>query len=85
MLENNSQIIGENFIASLPFPKKKWFFNLSKNALKARQEQLCEFLMGVISIHPQPLEIGIFVTNRLPCNSKNYFFFSQFFFFSCFS
>lgn len=43
---------------SLTFPKKNWLFNLSKPALKNRQDLLNQYLSEIIAITPQILEIG---------------------------
>lgn len=47
-------------LASIEFPKKKWFFNLSKSAITDRQVVLNAYLRGVIAADPQPLELAIF-------------------------
>ena len=41
-----------------PFPKKKWFFNLTKTALKKRQTELSDFMSFLVALVPQPMEIG---------------------------
>lgn len=46
----------------LVFPKKNWFFNLSKAALSHRLTQLNQYLGALVAVTPQLLEIG-----ELPC------------------
>jgi hypothetical protein len=43
---------------SSSFPRKVWLFNLSKAALKARQNVLNSFLKDLLAVQPQLLEIG---------------------------
>jgi hypothetical protein len=45
-------------LENVPFPKKNWLFNLSKAALKSRQEMLNTYLNEIVTITPQLLEIG---------------------------
>lgn len=55
----NKGLIGnEQQLEMPPFPKKKWFFNLSKSALKKRQTELSDFMAFLITFTPQPMEIG---------------------------
>lgn len=42
----------------LVFPKKNWFFNLSKAALTHRLTQLNQYLGALVSVSPQLMEIG---------------------------
>lgn len=44
----------------LVFPKKNWFFNLSKAALSHRLTQLNQYLGALVTVTPQLLEIGEF-------------------------
>ncbi len=44
-------------LKSVPFPRKQWLFNLSKVALKSRQDTLNQYLSEIIAITPQLLEI----------------------------
>jgi len=45
-------------LSQLEFPKKRWVFNLSKASLQSRQALLNTYLHELITILPQPLEIG---------------------------
>eukprot|EP01036_Dinobryon_divergens_P028995 gene28995-38039_t len=56
-----------------PFPKKKWFFNLTKTALKKRQTELSDFMAFLVALVPQPMEIAIFleVENHVSDRSGN--------------
>jgi hypothetical protein len=45
-------------LKSIPFPQKNWFWNLSKSALKQRQEVLNTYLSEIVAITPQLLEVG---------------------------
>jgi hypothetical protein len=47
-------------LKTLPFPKKNWLWNLSKSALKYRQDLLNAYLSEMVAITPQMLEIGNF-------------------------
>ena len=44
-------------LSTIKFPKKNWFFNLSKKYLKSRQTALNNYVHQLISLSPQPLEI----------------------------
>jgi hypothetical protein len=46
-------------LRKIPFPKKNWLFNLSKPALKSRQDTLNSYLSELIAVTPQLLEIGM--------------------------
>ncbi len=46
-------------LSSVKFPKKNWFFNLSKKYLKSRQTALNNYIHQIIGLSPQPLEISI--------------------------
>jgi hypothetical protein len=48
-------------LENVPFPKKNWLFNLSRAALKSRQEMLNTYLNEIVAITPQLLEIGGFI------------------------
>jgi hypothetical protein len=45
-------------LKNIPFPKKNWLWNLSKAALKSRQELLNAYMSEMVAITPQLLEIG---------------------------
>lgn len=45
-------------MSSIKFPKKNWFFNLSKKYLKSRQTALNNFIQQLIMLKPQPQEIS---------------------------
>jgi serine/threonine protein kinase len=45
----------------LVFPKKNWFFNLSKAALTHRLSQLNQYINALVALTPQLLEIAIFL------------------------
>lgn len=45
-------------LKSITFPRKQWLFNLSKVALKSRQDTLNQYLSEIIAITPQLLEVG---------------------------
>jgi hypothetical protein len=51
----------------LVFPKKNWFFNLSKAALTHRLSQLNQYINALVALTPQLLEIGknIFAEEKL--------------------
>ena len=53
----NSKVGGSGYVLP-PFPKKKWFFNLTKTALKKRQTELSDFMAFLVGLVPQPMEIG---------------------------
>lgn len=44
-------------LKSIAFPRKQWLFNLSKAALKSRQDILNQYLSEIIAITPQLLEV----------------------------
>jgi len=48
-------------LKSIAFPRKQWLFNLSKAALKSRQDILNQYLSEIIAITPQLLEVSIFL------------------------
>lgn len=48
-------------LRGLVFPKKNWFFNLSKAALALRLTQLNQYLLALIGVLPQLLELAIFL------------------------
>jgi len=48
-------------LASLDFPSKNWFFNLTDGVLKYRQQTLQGYLTALVQLDPQPSEIGIFL------------------------
>lgn len=45
----------------IPFPQKQWFFNLSSNVIKYRQEALQRYLSELVLLDPQPLELAMFL------------------------
>jgi len=47
------------YLSNLPFPKKQWFFNLSESVIQQRRIGLGQYLNELISLDPQPLELGI--------------------------
>eukprot|EP01039_Chlorochromonas_danica_P005993 gene5993-6600_t len=48
-------------IEEITFPKKVWLFNLSKSALKARQQALNVFLSQLVTFTPPLMELAIFL------------------------
>lgn len=59
-------------LENVPFPKKNWLFNLSKAALKSRQEMLNTYLNEIVTITPQLLEIAIFLEVEIRLSSERY-------------
>lgn len=57
-------------LAQLEFPKKRWMFNLSRSALKTRQEVLNAYLAQLMDVRPQPLEVGEFEEIMCMCLIK---------------
>ncbi len=57
------KIINSNYpdLADIPFPGKKWLFNMSEFNLKKRQVGLRDYLQTLLSVDPVPEEIADFL------------------------